>query len=93
MQTLAAGLKLAAHNYRDRTLQPTPQVRNVPAPARLRRHARALRQDPCQMAAIEELFGDVKECERRYMSAQVLLHSLTGMQYKGGSIASRGRAR
>nr|XP_026499721.1 serine/threonine-protein kinase unc-51 isoform X6 [Vanessa tameamea] len=30
----------------------------------------------CQMAAIEELFGDVKECERRYMSAQVLLHSL-----------------
>lgn len=30
----------------------------------------------CQMAAIEELFGDMKECERRYMSAQVLLHSL-----------------
>lgn len=30
----------------------------------------------CQMAAIEELFGDTKECERRYMSAQVLLHSL-----------------
>ncbi|KAL4715440.1 hypothetical protein ACJJTC_015343 [Scirpophaga incertulas] len=30
----------------------------------------------CQMAAIEELFGDVKECERRYMAAQVLLHSL-----------------
>lgn len=28
------------------------------------------------MAAIEELFGDMKECERRYMSAQVLLHSL-----------------
>ncbi|KAI5637250.1 protein kinase domain-containing protein [Phthorimaea operculella] len=30
----------------------------------------------CQMAAIEELFGDMKECERRYVSAQVLLHSL-----------------
>ncbi|XP_012550929.1 serine/threonine-protein kinase ULK1 isoform X4 [Bombyx mori] len=30
----------------------------------------------CQMAAIEELFGDTKECERRYISAQVLLHSL-----------------
>ncbi|CAK1551150.1 unnamed protein product [Leptosia nina] len=34
----------------------------------------------CQMAAIEELFGDVKECERRYMSAQVLLHSLVQRQ-------------
>ncbi|XP_050680038.1 serine/threonine-protein kinase unc-51 isoform X2 [Leptidea sinapis] len=102
MQTLAAGLKLAAHNYRDRTLQPTPQVRNVVSlmngkykwivsesrrlhdsgvtPALcdkiLYEHAIEL----CQMAAIEELFGDVKECERRYMSAQVLLHSLVQRQ-------------
>lgn len=28
MQALAAGLRLAAAHYRDRTLQPTPQVRN-----------------------------------------------------------------
>lgn len=34
----------------------------------------------CQMAAIEELFGDMKECERRYVSAQVLLHSLVQRQ-------------
>ncbi|XP_045448222.1 serine/threonine-protein kinase unc-51 [Melitaea cinxia] len=34
----------------------------------------------CQMAAIEELFGDIKECERRYVSAQVLLHSLVQRQ-------------
>ncbi|CAB3220725.1 unnamed protein product [Arctia plantaginis] len=98
MQALAAGLRLAAAHYRDRTLQPTPQVRNVVSlmngkykwivnesrrlheagviPATcdkiLYEHAIEL----CQMAAIEELFGDMKECERRYMSAQVLLHSL-----------------
>ncbi|XP_026327081.1 serine/threonine-protein kinase unc-51 isoform X2 [Hyposmocoma kahamanoa] len=98
MQALAAGLRLAAAHYRSRTLQPTPQVRNVVslmntkykwivnesrrlheagvAPAVcdkiLYEHAIEL----CQMAAIEELFGDMKECERRYMSAQVLLHSL-----------------
>lgn len=28
MQALAAGLRLAAAHYRERTLQPTPQVRN-----------------------------------------------------------------
>ncbi|CAH0715466.1 unnamed protein product, partial [Brenthis ino] len=98
MQALAAGLRLAAAHYRSRTLQPTPQVRNVvllmngkykwilneskrlhearvtPAVCDkiLYEHAIEL----CQKAAIEELFGDVKECERRYMSAQVLLHSL-----------------
>ncbi|GBP85220.1 hypothetical protein EVAR_55697_1 [Eumeta japonica] len=98
IQALAAGLRLAAHHYRERTLQPTPQVKNVvqmmntkykwilsesrrlhdagviPAVCDkiLYEHAIEL----CQMAALEELFGDVKECERRYMSAQVLLHSL-----------------
>ncbi|XP_048478637.1 serine/threonine-protein kinase unc-51 isoform X1 [Plutella xylostella] len=98
MQALAAGLRLAAARYRDRALQPTPQVRSVVslmngkykwilnesrrlheagvAPAVcdkiLYEHAIEL----CQMAALEELFGDMKECERRYMSAQVLLHSL-----------------
>ncbi|XP_053609990.1 serine/threonine-protein kinase unc-51 isoform X2 [Plodia interpunctella] len=98
MRALAAGLRLAADAYRNRTLQPTEQVRQVVqmmngkykwivneskrlheagvAPAVcdkiLYEHAIEL----CQMAAIDELFGDLKECERRYVSAQVLLHSL-----------------
>ncbi|XP_032517730.1 serine/threonine-protein kinase unc-51 isoform X2 [Danaus plexippus] len=98
MQALAAGLRLAAAHYRSRTLQPTPQVRNVVALMNgkykwIVNESRRLHEagvtpavcdkilyehaiELCQMAAIEELFGDVKECERRYMSAQVLLHSL-----------------
>ncbi|XP_060803498.1 serine/threonine-protein kinase unc-51 isoform X1 [Amyelois transitella] len=98
MRALAAGLRVAADAYRNRTLQPTPQVRQVvqmmnskykwivneskrlheagvpPAVCDkiLYEHAIEL----CQKAALEELFGDVKECERRYLSAQVLLHSL-----------------
>ncbi|XP_072949390.1 serine/threonine-protein kinase unc-51 isoform X2 [Epargyreus clarus] len=98
MQALAAGLRLAAAHYRERTLQPTPQVRHVvflmngkykwivnesrrlheagvtPAVCDKILYEHAI--EMCQMAAIEELFGDMKECERRYMSAQVLLHSL-----------------
>lgn len=98
MQALAAGLRLAAHHYRGRTLQPTPQVRNVVSLMNgkykwIVNESRRLHEagvtpavcdkilyehaiELCQMAAIEELFGDMKECERRYMSAQVLLHSL-----------------
>ncbi|XP_045772989.1 serine/threonine-protein kinase unc-51 isoform X2 [Maniola jurtina] len=98
MQALAAGLRLAAAHYRSRTLQPTPQVRNVVSLMNgkykwIVNESRRLHEagvtpavcdkilyehaiELCQMAAIEELFGDVKECERRYMSAQVLLHSL-----------------
>ncbi|KAL0883070.1 hypothetical protein ABMA27_016540 [Loxostege sticticalis] len=98
MQALAAGLRLAAAHYRNRTLQPTPQVRNVVSIMNSKykcivNESRRLHEagvtpavcdkilyehaiELCQMAAIEELFGDVKECERRYMSAQVLLHSL-----------------
>ncbi|CAG9786799.1 unnamed protein product [Diatraea saccharalis] len=98
MQALAAGLRLAAAHYRNRTLQPTPQVRNVVSLMNgkykcIVNESRRLHEagitpavcdkilyehaiELCQMAAIEELFGDVKECERRYMSAQVLLHSL-----------------
>ncbi|XP_049873211.1 serine/threonine-protein kinase ULK1 isoform X2 [Pectinophora gossypiella] len=98
MQALAAGLRLAAHHYRSRTLQPTPQVRNVVSLMNgkykwIVNESRRLHEagvtpavcdkilyehaiELCQMAAIEELFGDMKECERRYMSAQVLLHSL-----------------
>ncbi|CAH2980798.1 unnamed protein product [Chilo suppressalis] len=98
MQALAAGLRLAAAHYRNRTLQPTPQVRSVVSLMNgkykcIVNESRRLHEagvtpavcdkilyehaiELCQMAAIEELFGDVKECERRYMSAQVLLHSL-----------------
>ncbi|XP_022837738.1 serine/threonine-protein kinase unc-51 [Spodoptera litura] len=98
MQALAAGLRLAAAHYRARTLQPTPQVRNVVSLMNgkykwIVNESRRLHEagvtpavcdkilyehaiELCQMAAIEELFGDMKECERRYMSAQVLLHSL-----------------
>ncbi|CAG5045921.1 unnamed protein product [Parnassius apollo] len=98
MQALAAGLRLAAAHYRSRTLQPTPQVRNVVSLMNgkykwIVNESRRLHEagvtpaicdkilyehaiELCQMAAIEELFGDMKECERRYMSAQVLLHSL-----------------
>ncbi|XP_030027243.1 serine/threonine-protein kinase unc-51 [Manduca sexta] len=98
MQALAAGLRLAAAHYRERTLQPTPQVRNVVSLMNgkykwIVNESRRLHEagvtpavcdkilyehaiELCQMAAIEELFGDMKECERRYMSAQVLLHSL-----------------
>ncbi|XP_073956650.1 serine/threonine-protein kinase unc-51-like protein Atg1 [Choristoneura fumiferana] len=98
MQALAAGLRLAAAHYRSRTLQPTPQVRNVVSMMNgkykwIVNESRRLHEagvvpavcdkilyehaiELCQMAAIEELFGDIKECERRYMSAQVLLHSL-----------------
>ncbi|XP_028171639.1 serine/threonine-protein kinase unc-51 isoform X3 [Ostrinia furnacalis] len=98
MQALAAGLRLAAAHYRSRTLQPTPQVRNVVSVMNgkykcIVNESRRLHEagvtpavcdkilyehaiELCQMAAIEELFGDVKECERRYVSAQVLLHSL-----------------
>ncbi|XP_068633315.1 serine/threonine-protein kinase unc-51 isoform X2 [Battus philenor] len=98
MQALAAGLRLAAAHYRSRTLQPTPQVRNVVSLMNgkykwILNESRRLHEagvmpaicdkilyehaiELCQMAAIEELFGDMKECERRYMSAQVLLHSL-----------------
>ncbi|KAJ0176563.1 hypothetical protein K1T71_007742 [Dendrolimus kikuchii] len=98
MQALAAGLRLAAANYRARTLQPTPQVRQVVSLMNgkykwIVNESRRLHEagvtpaicdkilyehaiELCQMAAIEELFGDTKECERRYMSAQVLLHSL-----------------
>ncbi|KAJ8722145.1 hypothetical protein PYW08_004547 [Mythimna loreyi] len=98
MQALAAGLRLAAAHYRERTLQPTPQVRNVVSLMNgkykwIVNESRRLHEagvtpavcdkilyehaiELCQMAAIEELFGDMKECERRYVSAQVLLHSL-----------------
>ncbi|XP_038209711.1 serine/threonine-protein kinase unc-51 isoform X2 [Zerene cesonia] len=102
MQALAAGLRLAADCYRERTLQPTPQVRSVVSLMNgkykwIVNESRRLHEtgvtpavcdkilyehaiELCQMAAIEELFGDVKECERRYMSAQVLLHSLVQRQ-------------
>ncbi|XP_052753376.1 serine/threonine-protein kinase ULK1 isoform X3 [Galleria mellonella] len=98
MQALAAGLQLAAQHYRSRTLQSTPQVRQVVSLMNAKykwivNESRRLHDsgiipavcdkilyehaiELCQMAALEELFGDVKECERRYMSAQVLLHSL-----------------
>ncbi|KAM3965381.1 serine/threonine-protein kinase unc-51-like protein Atg1 isoform 2-T2 [Aphomia sociella] len=98
MQALAAGLQLAAQHYRSRTLQSTPQVRQVVSlmngkykwivnesrrlhdagiiPAICDKILYEYAIELCQMAALEELFGDVKECERRYMSAQVLLHSL-----------------
>lgn len=31
----------------------------------------------CQSAALEELFGDVEVCFRKYQTAQILLHSLS----------------